>query len=137
VNAKQGIPTDIYAVCAVLYRVLSGCAPVDAQSRYEADVIQPIYLINKRIPKSVSDVIMQGLRMDINDRPQNINEFSHNLFRYIEFELKKSSSSSSTGRFKTEDLYEDCLEYESESEPQSTSIFQWKRKKRRRKKYKF
>jgi serine/threonine-protein kinase len=101
VSARQGTPTDIYAVCAVLYRVLAGCAPVDAQSRYEADVIQPIYLINKRIPKSVSDVIMQGLRMDINDRPQNINEFSHNLFRYIEFELKKLSANS-TGKFKAE-----------------------------------
>jgi serine/threonine-protein kinase len=101
VNTRQGIPTDIYAVCAVLYRVLTGCAPVDAQSRYEADIIQPIHLINKRIPKSVSDVIMQGLKMDINDRPQTVTEFSHNLFRYIEFELKKSSSSS-TGRFKSE-----------------------------------
>jgi serine/threonine-protein kinase len=100
VNARQGVQTDIYAVCAVLYRVLAGCAPVDAQSRYEADVIQPIHLINKRIPKSVSDVIMQGLKMDINDRPQNITEFSHNLFRYIDFEMKKASSTS-TGRFKT------------------------------------
>lgn len=77
---RQGTWTDVYAVCAVIYRVLTGSMPTSAISRMENDNLIAPCLINPNIPGHVSDVIMNGLNLVSADRIQTITELVTKLF---------------------------------------------------------
>ncbi len=77
---RQGTWTDVYAVCAVLYRVLTGTMPISAISRMENDNLTAPTLLNPNIPRHVSNVIMHGLTLVSNDRIQTITELVTQLF---------------------------------------------------------
>ncbi len=80
VSNRQGTWTDVYAVCAVLYRVLTGTMPISAISRMENDNLTAPTLLNPNIPRHVSNVIMHGLSLVSNDRIQTITELVTQLF---------------------------------------------------------
>lgn len=77
---RQGTWTDVYAVCAVLYRVLTGSMPTSAISRIENDNLIEPCLLNPNISRHVSDVIMRGLNLVSADRIQTITELVTQLF---------------------------------------------------------
>ncbi|MDE6021123.1 MAG: protein kinase [Ruminococcus sp.] len=77
---RQGTWTDVYAVCAVLYRVLTGSMPTSAISRMENDNLIAPCLLNPNISRHVSDVIMRGLNLISADRIQTITELMKQLF---------------------------------------------------------
>lgn len=83
-GAKQGTFTDVYAICAVLYRILTGCKPTDAMSRIENDNLREPYEMNPNISRSVSRAIMKGLRLDSAERTQTITELVTQLFEQPE-----------------------------------------------------
>lgn len=77
---RQGTWTDVYAVCAVLYRVLTGSMPTSAISRMENDNLIAPCLLNPNISRHISDVIMKGLNLVSADRIQTITELVTQLF---------------------------------------------------------
>ncbi len=77
---RQGTWTDVYAVCAVLYRVLTGSMPTSAISRMENDNLIAPCLLNPNISRHVSEVIMKGLNLVSTDRIQTITELVTQLF---------------------------------------------------------
>ncbi|MBQ8515394.1 MAG: protein kinase [Ruminococcus sp.] len=77
---RQGTWTDVYAVCAVLYRVLTGSMPTSAISRMEDDNLIAPCLLNPNISRHISDVIMKGLNLVSADRIQTITELVTQLF---------------------------------------------------------
>lgn len=79
-SSRQGSWTDVYGVCALLYRVLTGCMPTEASSRMESDNLCEPNALNRKIPPHVSRVIMEGMNISRRDRIQTITELVTKLF---------------------------------------------------------
>ncbi len=88
-----GTYTDVYGMCAVLYKILTGVTPPSAIQRQNIDSISPLWQINPDVPRHVSDVIMQGLCIDYKERIQTITELVTRLFEQPTFvEHQKGST---------------------------------------------
>ena len=83
-GARQGAFTDVYGICAVLYRILTGTRPIDVPSRLLLDNLTPPKELNPNIPKNVSDAIFNGMRLDSRQRTQTITELVTQLFEQTE-----------------------------------------------------
>ena len=79
-DRQQGTWTDVYGICAVLYRILTGCRATDAISRQDYDILVPPAELNPQIPEHVSDGIMEGLKLDSNARIRTITDLVTLLF---------------------------------------------------------
>ena len=88
---RNGSWTDVYGIAAVLYRVLTGQVPPDAQSRLEEDKLIEPMLINRNIPENVSRVIMKGLGLHQSQRIQTITEFVDRLFEQPKHVVQNSA----------------------------------------------
>lgn len=76
----QGTWTDVYSIAAVMYRILTGCVPVDAYNRIEDETLIEPARINTNIPAHISNVIMQAMRVRGETRLQTVDEFVTKLF---------------------------------------------------------
>ena len=91
--AYQGTWTDVYAVAAVLYRILTGCMPLDANTRLTNDTLVPASRINPGIPNYVSNVLSHAMAVKGEDRIQTINDFVTQLFdRHYQLEHQKGAT---------------------------------------------
>lgn len=75
-----GAYTDVYGICAVLYKILSGIAPPSGLQRKDMDKLVPLWQVNPDVPRHVSDVISEGLSVDYKERIQTITELVTKLF---------------------------------------------------------
>ena len=80
VSERQGGWTDIYGVCALLYRVLTGVEPQPADERLRDDTLAEPFLVNHAVPHNVSRAIMAGLILDSGARTHNMNMLVSKLF---------------------------------------------------------
>ncbi len=83
-TGRQGTWTDVYGICAVLYRILTGCKPTDAPSRLDNDNLCHPHEMNPSIPWNVSRVIMKGMSLFSADRIQTVTELVTQLFDHEE-----------------------------------------------------
>ena len=79
-DRQQGTWTDVYGICAVLYRILTGCRATDAISRQDYDNLVPPIDLNPHMPENVSKGIMQGLALDGNERVRTVTDLVTLLF---------------------------------------------------------
>ena len=80
INSRQGSWTDVYGVCALIYRSLTGCMPVDSMRRLKDDELCEPRMLSAKIPRHVSKVIMDGMNLSGCDRIQTITELVTKLF---------------------------------------------------------
>jgi len=73
--AERGPYTDIYALSATLYHMLTGEVPVDAPARQAGIKLRSPREINPKISQVVSDAVMAGMDMDYKKRPQSVEDF--------------------------------------------------------------
>lgn len=81
----QGTWTDVYAISAVLYRVLTGCMPTESISRIGNDSLHEPSQINRNIPINISKVILAGMKLNSEMRIQTITELVTKLFEQQDF----------------------------------------------------
>ncbi len=81
VSGKQGTWTDVYGISAVMYKLLTGCMPTEAINRSENNPLCPPIEINSDIPESVSNAIMDGLSINIDNRIQTVTDLVTKLFQ--------------------------------------------------------
>ncbi|BAS59507.1 serine/threonine protein kinase [Leptolyngbya boryana IAM M-101] len=78
-EAKFGQFTDIYALGATLYHLLTGKVPTQATDRVLGSVLQSPQELNAAITPVVSDAVMAALAIRVEQRPQSIQEFLNAL----------------------------------------------------------
>ena len=89
----QGTWTDVYAISAVLYRILTGTVPLDALTRINNDTMPEPARVNPKVPPRVSKVLMRGLAVRGEERIQTITELVTALFEQPEYvEHKKGQT---------------------------------------------
>ena len=71
-EGDQGPWTDVYGLCATMYKCVTGVTPPDVMSRCQQDKLQPPSVLGVAITPPQEDAIMMGLRVYPKDRLQNI-----------------------------------------------------------------
>lgn len=73
--------TDIYALGATFYHLLTAVPPPDAKSRFlKPKALKPPHEVNEAISPYVSDAIMWAMEMHPDDRPSNLEQFRRVFF---------------------------------------------------------
>lgn len=73
-KSKQGPWTDVYALCATVYRCITGTTPVDSLNRVFADPLQRPSMLGADISPALEDVLLRGLAVRRFDRCQSMTE---------------------------------------------------------------
>ncbi|MDE6149409.1 MAG: PASTA domain-containing protein [Ruminococcus sp.] len=76
----QGTWTDVYAIAAVTYRILTGIVPLDANTRITNDTMPEAIRVNPRVPAHVSKVLARAMCVKGSDRIQTITKLVSALF---------------------------------------------------------
>lgn len=71
----QGTWTDVYAVCATLYKCLTGVTPVDAMTRMRQDSLLPPSRYGVIINPAQEEALLRGMAVYAQQRIRTINEF--------------------------------------------------------------
>lgn len=92
ISGKQGTWTDVYSISAILYKVLTGCMPTEAINRIDHDNLCAPIEINSDIPESVSNAIINGMSVNIDNRIQTITDLVTKLFQTVDKREEFSST---------------------------------------------
>ena len=84
-HGKMGPWTDIYAVCATMYRMMSGKKPQESVARVLDDQVKPLFKLAKRgecpsVSWSTSHVVEKGMNLKCEKRYHNIGELLEDLY---------------------------------------------------------
>jgi WD40 repeat protein/predicted Ser/Thr protein kinase len=74
-QAKRGAYTDIYALGATLYYLLTGEVPVSATDRASGVRLRSVREINPMVSERVEKAVMKAMAMKVDERPQSVGEF--------------------------------------------------------------
>ncbi len=77
-KGHQGTWTDIYSAAAVLYRMVTGEVPPEANERMAGDDLKPATAFG--VSRPLSDALAAGLALDPKARPQTVQEFQARLW---------------------------------------------------------
>ena len=78
-KGRQGPWTDVYALCATLYKCITGITPDDAPQRVLEDELKAPSSLGIRINAVVENAIMKGLSVIQKDRYQSVDELIEDL----------------------------------------------------------
>lgn len=77
-NSRKGSYTDIYALGATLYFILTGRVPLEAAARLTEQLVEPKQL-NPSIPPEANQTIMKAMRLKTEERYQRVQDFMDDL----------------------------------------------------------
>ncbi len=79
-HGEQGPWTDVYALCAVFYRMLTGQTPVPAMDRLFQDDLKTFEELSANVTKSTQAAILKGLAVKREDRIRTVTELMQALY---------------------------------------------------------
>lgn len=78
-KSKQGPWTDIYALCATVYRAITGVLPDESVNRVIEDTVQSPIQIYSDVPERISNTVMKGMSIYPEIRFSNVDELKKAL----------------------------------------------------------
>ncbi|MFR5633982.1 MAG: PASTA domain-containing protein [Monoglobales bacterium] len=90
-RGDQGPWTDVYALAATFYKMLTGLTPEDAMERSVSDHLKKPTKLGCRIPKSMETALMNALNVRIQDRTGSMKTFMEELQQKTEVEARQST----------------------------------------------
>ncbi len=80
-RGEQGPWTDVYALCATIYKCVTGMTPPEATDRMAEDVLKPLSALGAVIDPRQEAVLLKGLSVKAKDRYQDIPQLNAALFQ--------------------------------------------------------
>lgn len=78
-KGKQGPWTDIYALCATMYKCITGVTPDDATQRIFSDEVKNPSELGVRIAPEIEQAVMRGMSVRQQDRYQSMDDLIRGL----------------------------------------------------------
>lgn len=78
-KGKQGPWTDVYALAATYYYLVTGKQPVPSMTRLKEDTLIPLHERNPKLSEKVSKVMEHAMVLDCQNRIQSMTEFVKEL----------------------------------------------------------
>lgn len=89
-KGKQGAATDIYALCATMYFMLTGIVPEESVSRMIKDQVVPLYEMSRiGLMKEQKQAIMKGMSIEYEQRYGKLSELVQALYQTAQETKKK------------------------------------------------
>lgn len=110
-KGNQGPWTDVYALCATMYKCITGITPDDATQRVFSDEVKTPTALGMKISSEIENAIMRGMSVHQKDRYQNIDDLIRGLQGIeVEYEGKDTPTIATNKKVKEDDIatrYED------------------------------
>lgn len=92
-NGNQGPWSDVYSICATMYKMISGQKLPDALSIAGGDVrITSLRVLETTVPVKIDEAIQRGLESDIRDRISSMEELEACLYQGQQVRKKEKRS---------------------------------------------
>ena len=118
----QGPWTDIYALCATMYKCITGENPPDAIERVMEDSLKKISEFGIAIPPQEEAAIIKGMSVSAQDRYQDIKDFCEDLYGGYEETPASENEESEIKPDLIKENVEDKINTSAEETPESKSL---------------
>ena len=115
----QGPWTDIYALCATMYKCITGENPPDAIERVMDDSLKKISAFGIPVLPQIEEAIIKGMSVAAKDRYQNVGDFCEDLYGGYEENSEPEAEESQAEPVVAEANVETKMDMLTEETPQS------------------
>ena len=115
----QGPWTDIYALCATMYKCITGENPPDAIERVMDDSLKKISAFGIPVLPQIEEAIIKGMSVAAKDRYQNVGDFCEDLYGGYEENSEPEAEESQAELVVAEANVETKMDMLTEETPQS------------------
>ena len=119
-NGNQGPWTDVYGLCATIYKCITGKTPLDSLERIQNDTLQKPSSLGVNISASLENVLMSGLEVDAGKRCKNMDKLISNTELALSDEIISLESQNFSETY--EDIYSNWVASDNHSHTDSDKI---------------